>query len=38
MKNESMPKGPGRAMRGGAKAKDFKKSICLLYTSDAADE
>lgn len=27
MKNENMPKGPGRAMRGGAKAKDFKKSI-----------
>ena len=39
MKNENIPKGPGRAMRGGAKAKDFKKSIkqliifCLLYTS-----
>ena len=30
MKNESMPKGPGRAMRGGAKAKDFKKSIKQL--------
>ena len=28
MKNENIPKGPGRAMRGGAKAKD-----CLLYTS-----
>ena len=30
MKNENIPKGPGRAMRGGAKAKDFKKSIKQL--------
>lgn len=30
MKNENIPNGPGRAMRGGAKAKDFKKSIKQL--------
>ena len=27
MKNENIPKGPGRAMRGGAKAKDLIKVL-----------